>query len=149
MYACLECLYKMYLFFFLQIVTLLSNFGGQLGLWMSCSMVCVLEIVEIFLIDSFWVVLRQRWQKFIKSWREQRESPPEHNHNIPVPAMTGHDNLGCLGEDDPPTFNTALKLPSATSCEVPRTPPPRYNTLRIQASFHQEQTNLEDIIEHL
>ncbi|XP_063286697.1 amiloride-sensitive sodium channel subunit gamma [Pelobates fuscus] len=132
-----------------SIVTLLSNFGGQLGLWMSCSMVCVLEIVEIFLIDSFWVVLRQRWQKFIKSWREQRGSPPEHNHNIPVPAMTGHDNLGCLGDDDPPTFNTALKLPSATSCEMPQTPPPRYNTLRIQASFHQEQTNLEDIIEHL
>ncbi|KAM4631569.1 epithelial sodium channel subunit gamma isoform 1-T3 [Discoglossus pictus] len=127
-----------------SIVTLLSNFGGQLGLWMSCSMVCVLEIIEIFFIDSLWVVLRQRWQKLKKWWRERKE---EQNPNIPVPAMTGHDNPICIGDDDPPTFNTALQLPQAQ--DVPRTPPPLYNTLRIQSAFINEDTDSEDDTEHL
>uniref|UniRef100_A0A8C5R6Z1 Sodium channel epithelial 1 subunit gamma n=1 Tax=Leptobrachium leishanense TaxID=445787 RepID=A0A8C5R6Z1_9ANUR len=130
-----------------SIVTLLSNFGGQLGLWMSCSMVCVLEIVEIFFVDSFWVVLRQRWQKFMRTWRAQKEDQLGPDSSIPVPTMMGHHNPVCRGDEDPPTFNSALNLPQAMN--VPRTPPPRYNTLRIQAVFHEQDTEFSDVIERL
>ncbi|KAM8961466.1 epithelial sodium channel subunit gamma [Pelodytes ibericus] len=132
-----------------SIVILLSNFGGQLGLWMSCSMVCVLEIVEIFLIDSFWVVLRQRWQKLCKRWKNWKENRLQQTPNIPVPDMTGHDNPICLRDEDPPTFNTALQLPQPQNCHVPRTPPPKYNTLRIQSAFNLQEIEMEDVIEQL
>lgn len=114
---------------------LLANFGGQLGLWMSCSMVCVLEIVEIFLVDSFWVVLRQKWQKFIKWWKNRKEQDFEEQPD------TGHDNP-CLSEEDPPTFNTALQLPQAGTCQVPRTPPPLYRSLQMQSNLTEHPTNL-------
>ncbi|XP_053550799.1 amiloride-sensitive sodium channel subunit gamma [Bombina bombina] len=127
-----------------NIVTLLSNFGGQLGLWLSCSMVCVLEIFEIFLIDSFWVVLRQRWQKFKKWWKNRKEDQTQQTPDIPVPTMTGHDNPICTGDEDPPTFNTALQLPQAQHLEVPRTPPPMYNSLRIQEAFVHEANDSDD-----
>ncbi|KAG8433127.1 hypothetical protein GDO86_017426 [Hymenochirus boettgeri] len=121
-----------------NIVTLLSNFGGQLGLWMSCSMVCVLEIFEVFFIDSLWVVLRQQWHKLCNWWKNHKGNQAEQNLQIPVPTMTGHDNPVCLVEEDPPTFNSALQLPQAQNCQVPRTPPPKYNTLRIQSAFQAE-----------
>ncbi|MEE6498075.1 hypothetical protein FKM82_002973 [Ascaphus truei] len=130
-----------------SIVTLLANFGGQLGLWLSCSMVCVFEIVEIFLVDSFWVVLRQRWHKLCKWWKNRRANQAQESPNIPVPAMAGHDNPICLGDEDPPTFNTALHLPQVQNSQVPRTPPPNYNTLRIQEAFNEVDSDSED--EHL
>ncbi|XP_071976404.1 epithelial sodium channel subunit gamma [Engystomops pustulosus] len=121
---------------------LLANFGGQLGLWMSCSMVCVLEIVEIFLIDSFWVVLREKWQKVITWWKKRKETDAE---ELPD-TMAGHDNP-CLTEEDPPTFNTALQLPQVDHCQVPRTPPPLYRSLQIQSDSNEQPTNTYDEIE--
>ncbi|KAG9476854.1 hypothetical protein GDO78_002312 [Eleutherodactylus coqui] len=123
---------------------LLANFGGQLGLWLSCSMVCVLEIVEIFLIDSFWVVLRQKWHKFTKWWKSRKSQD-----NVEDPeTIPGHDNP-CLTEDDPPTFNTALQLPHADHCQVPRTPPPLYKSLAIQSNFTEHPTNYDEEIEEM
>eukprot|EP00079_Xenopus_tropicalis_P017715 XP_004918046.1 PREDICTED: amiloride-sensitive sodium channel subunit gamma [Xenopus tropicalis] len=133
-----------------NIVTLLSNFGGQLGLWMSCSMICVLEIVEVFFIDSFWVVLRQQWRKLCNWWKHRKDNQEEDFPEIPVPAMAGHDNPLCvdnpisLGEEDPPTFNSALQLPQPQDSQVPRTPPPKYNTLRIHSAFHLETMDSDD-----
>ncbi|XP_073504258.1 epithelial sodium channel subunit gamma [Phyllobates terribilis] len=126
-----------------SIPNLLANFGGQLGLWMSCSMVCVLEIVEIFLIDSFWVVLRLKGQKFVKWWKNRKE---EEDMEQQPDTMVGHDNP-CLSDEDPPTFNTALQLPHADHCQVPRTPPPLYKTLHIQSDFTEHPTDLCDEIE--
>ncbi|CAI9618106.1 unnamed protein product [Staurois parvus] len=125
---------------------LLANFGGQLGLWMSCSMVCVLEIAEIFLIDSFWVVLRQKWHKFIRWWKN-RKGKTEQSPGQPTPVIAGHDNP-CLTDEDPPTFNTALQLPQAQHCQVPRTPPPLYRSLQLDSAFNELRE--EDVsIEHM
>ncbi|XP_075687545.1 epithelial sodium channel subunit gamma [Rhinoderma darwinii] len=121
---------------------LLANFGGQLGLWMSCSMVCVLEIVEIFLIDSFWVVLRQKWQKLIKWWKNRKDRDIGQYPG----TMVGHDNP-CLTDEDPPTFNTALQLPHADICQVPRTPPPLYKSLQIPSDFIENPPDFDDEIE--
>ncbi|XP_044160816.1 amiloride-sensitive sodium channel subunit gamma-2-like isoform X2 [Bufo gargarizans] len=128
-----------------SLTNLLSNVGGQLGLWMSCSMVCVLEIVEIFLIDSFWVVLRPKWQKLIKWWKTRKQEDEELQH---PDSMAGHDNPG-LTEEDPPTFNTALHLPHVDNCQVPRTPPPLYRSLQIQSTFSGHPVNFDDEIEEM
>ncbi|XP_063790725.1 amiloride-sensitive sodium channel subunit gamma isoform X2 [Pseudophryne corroboree] len=131
-----------------SLTNLLANFGGQLGLWLSCSMVCVLEIVEIFLVDSLWVVLRQKWQKFVKWWKNHKQGDREETPGYPLPAMVGHDNP-CLEEEDPPTFNTALQLPQPQHCQVPRTPPPLYKSLQIQSTFTEQPVDSEDDIEYM
>nr|XP_009930607.1 PREDICTED: amiloride-sensitive sodium channel subunit gamma [Opisthocomus hoazin] len=63
------------------LVILLSNFGGQLGLWMSCSVVCVIEIVEVFFIDSLSIVMRRQWQKAKRWWNHRQQErlgkPPQ------------------------------------------------------------------------
>ena len=58
----------------LQIEQLLSNIGGQLGLWMSCSVVCVIEIIEVFFIDSLSIIARHQWHK-AKGWWARRRAP--------------------------------------------------------------------------
>ncbi|XP_068100551.1 amiloride-sensitive sodium channel subunit gamma [Hyperolius riggenbachi] len=131
-----------------NIPNLLSNFGGQLGLWMSCSIVCVVEIIEIFLVDSFWVVLRQKWQKFVKWWKTKKEKRSGQTSDQPAPEVVGHDNP-CLTEEDPPTFNSALQLPQAQHCQVPRTPPPLYRTLHPGSTTGEVPTNSEDEIAYM
>uniref|UniRef100_A0A8D2L2U0 Sodium channel epithelial 1 gamma subunit n=1 Tax=Varanus komodoensis TaxID=61221 RepID=A0A8D2L2U0_VARKO len=124
-----------------NVVLLLSNFGGQLGLWMSCSVVCVIEIVEVFFIDTIWIVLRRQWQKAKKWWRGPERGRCEGTARPPQgdpPAGQGHDNPACTREDDSddlPTFNTAMRLPLPPHGMAPRTPPPNYNTLRLAGPF--------------
>ncbi|XP_016078154.1 PREDICTED: amiloride-sensitive sodium channel subunit gamma [Miniopterus natalensis] len=118
---------------------LLSNFGGQLGLWMSCSIVCIIEIIEVFFIDSLSIIARQQWQK-AKRWWTQKQAPacPE------APAShQGQDNLGLDIDDDLPTFTSALRLPPAPGAQVPGTPPPRYNTLRLERAFSNQLTDTQ------
>ncbi|XP_019676356.1 amiloride-sensitive sodium channel subunit gamma isoform X2 [Felis catus] len=116
-----------------SIEMLLSNFGGQLGLWMSCSVVCVIEIIEVFFIDSFSIIARHQWHK-AKEWWARRHAPP---------GPQGQDNLGLDIDDDLPTFTSALRLPPAPGTEVPGTPPPRYNTLRLERAFSDQLTDTQ------
>lgn len=120
-----------------QLVILLSNFGGQLGLWMSCSVVCVIEIIEVFFIDSFSIVMRRQWQKAKKWWnhrkRDETGKPPE----VGDAEQQGHDNPAC-SDEDLPTFNTALRLPLPQEGHPPRTPPPNYSTLRLETAFTEQ-----------
>lgn len=117
----------------LQIEMLLSNFGGQLGLWMSCSVVCIIEIIEVFFIDSLSIVARHQWQK-AKGWWAQRQAPPN---------LGGQDNPSLQIDDDLPTFTSALRLPPAPGAQVPGTPPPRYNTLRLEKAFSDQLTDTQ------
>ncbi|XP_036135801.1 amiloride-sensitive sodium channel subunit gamma [Molossus molossus] len=118
---------------------LLSNFGGQLGLWMSCSIVCVIEIIEVFFIDSLSIIARRQWQK-TKRWWAQRQAPscPEAH-----PSHRGQDNPVLDIDDDLPTFTSALRLPPAPGAQVPGTPPPRYNTLRLERAFSNQLTDTQ------
>lgn len=119
-----------------QIVILLSNFGGQLGLWMSCSVVCVIEIVEVFFIDSLSIVMRRQWQK-AKKWWNDRKREGSGKHQVGDVERQGHDNPVCIDEDLP-TFNTALRLPLPQESHLPRTPPPNYSTLRLETAFTEQ-----------
>ncbi|XP_025711252.1 epithelial sodium channel subunit gamma [Callorhinus ursinus] len=116
-----------------SIEMLLSNFGGQLGLWMSCSVVCVIEIIEVFFIDSFSIIARHQWQK-AKEWWARRHAPP---------GPQGQDNPGLDVDNDLPTFTSALRLPPAPGTQVPGTPPPRYNTLRLERAFSDQLTDTQ------
>lgn len=123
----------------LQVEMLLSNFGGQLGLWMSCSIVCIIEIIEVFFIDSLSIIARQQWQR-AKRWWSQRQAPacPEAPH-----SLRGQDNPVLDIDDDLPTFTSALRLPPAPGAQVPGTPPPRYNTLRLERAFSNQLTDTQ------
>ncbi|NWW38431.1 SCNNG protein, partial [Panurus biarmicus] len=116
------------------LVILLSNFGGQLGLWMSCSVVCVIEIVEVFFIDSLSIVLRRQWQKAKKWWSHRQRGSPGGASDL---QGQGHDNPVCTDEDLP-TFTTALRLPLPQDGPLPRTPPPNYSTLRLETAFTEQ-----------
>lgn len=122
-----------------QVEVLLSNFGGQLGLWMSCSIVCVIEIIEVFFIDSLSIIARHQWQK-TKKWWSRRQAPP-----CPEAPRSprGRDNPGLDVDDDLPTFTSALRLPPAPEAQVPGTPPPRYNTLRLERAFSDQLTDTQ------
>uniref|UniRef100_A0ACB8FK34 Amiloride-sensitive sodium channel subunit gamma n=1 Tax=Sphaerodactylus townsendi TaxID=933632 RepID=A0ACB8FK34_9SAUR len=121
-----------------NIVLLLANFGGQLGLWMSCSMVCVIEIIEVFFIDTSSIILRRRWQKAKKWWRDWRGGAGQEPGAGPEDGPQGHDNPACSGDDDLPTFNTALQLPLSPAGLAPRTPPPNYSTLHLDSAFEKQ-----------
>ncbi|ELK37854.1 Amiloride-sensitive sodium channel subunit gamma [Myotis davidii] len=122
-----------------EVEMLLSNFGGQLGLWMSCSIVCIIEIIEVFFIDSLSIIARQQWQR-AKKWWSQRQAPacPE-----APPSLRGQDNPVLDIDDDLPTFTSALRLPPAPEAQVPGTPPPRYNTLRLERAFSNQLTDTQ------
>lgn len=123
----------------LQIEMLLSNFGGQLGLWMSCSVVCVIEIIEVFFIDFFSIIARHQWQKAKDWWARRRAPPTPETHS----NHQGQDNPALDADDDLPTFTSAMRLPPAPEAPVPGTPPPRYNTLRLDSAFSSQLTDTQ------
>ncbi|XP_061455808.1 amiloride-sensitive sodium channel subunit gamma [Rhineura floridana] len=129
-----------------DIVLLLSNMGGQLGLWMSCSVVCVIEIVEVFFIDTICIILRHQWQK-AKKWWQGRNGEQEEDGEAATPPSSrrGHDNLACtpFEDDDLPTFNTAMRLSLPVEHPPPRTPPPNYSTLRLTSTFSEQLSDTQ------
>ncbi|XP_052536496.1 amiloride-sensitive sodium channel subunit gamma [Tympanuchus pallidicinctus] len=129
------------------IVILLSNFGGQLGLWMSCSVVCVIEIIEVFFIDSFSIVMRRQWQKAKKWWNHRKRDGPGKPPEVGDVEQQGHDNPACIDEDLP-TFNTALRLPMPQEGHPPRTPPPNYSTLRLETAFTEQLPDTLEAEQH-
>ncbi|KAM9098991.1 amiloride-sensitive sodium channel subunit gamma [Sarcophilus harrisii] len=126
-----------------SIEILLSNFGGQLGLWMSCSVVCVLEIIEVFFVDSLSIITRRCWQKIKKRWAQRNTQQGQSPSGNPE-DLAGCDNPTCVLDDDLPTFSTALQLPQAPGAHVPGTPPPKYNTLRIERTFSNQLEDTQD-----
>lgn len=131
----------------LQLVILLSNFGGQLGLWMSCSVVCVIEIVEVFFIDSLSIVLRRQWQKAKKWWSHRQQGSMGRAAQASDVERQGHDNPVCIDEDLP-TFTTALRLPLPHDSPLPRTPPPNYSTLRLETAFTEQLPDTLELGRH-
>ncbi|XP_072916996.1 epithelial sodium channel subunit gamma-like [Hemitrygon akajei] len=110
-----------------NVVTLLSNFGGQLGLWMSCSVVCVIEIIEVFFIDMFLIGARKGIQTVRKWWRRETEE-----EEPPTASSRAHRTSVYINDEDPPTFNAALQLPCVQASDML---PPTYETLQMHADF--------------
>ncbi|CAM9304549.1 unnamed protein product [Lampetra fluviatilis] len=110
-----------------SIVTLLSNLGGLLGLWLSCSMLCVVEVLEIFCVDFPWILLKKLLTTCRRTFASLVRGPdPAPSVHFPVQLPVGGSPA-----EDPPTFHTAMQCPREP-IPTPNTPPPQYDTLRLR-----------------
>lgn len=113
-----------------QIVWLLSNLGGQFGFWMGGSVLCLIEFGEI-LIDFVWITII-KLVAFAKSLRQRRAQacyagPPP----TVAELVEAHTNFSFEPDvagpgPDPGTYPDEQTLP------IPGTPPPNYDSLRLQ-----------------
>uniref|UniRef100_A0A8C8VIH8 Sodium channel epithelial 1 subunit beta n=1 Tax=Pelusios castaneus TaxID=367368 RepID=A0A8C8VIH8_9SAUR len=108
------------------IVWLLSNLGGQFGFWMGGSVLCLIEFGEI-IIDFLWITIINiiNWCKGLKQRRAQArypDAPPTVSQLVET-----HTNLGFQHEDT--SINVAS--PPAALPPEPGTPPPNYDSLRV------------------
>ncbi|XP_053328279.1 amiloride-sensitive sodium channel subunit beta [Spea bombifrons] len=103
-----------------NVVWLLSNLGGQFGFWMGGSVLCIIEFGEI-IIDCFWITILKliAWKKD----RRQRRRQPEYSDAPPTVSelVEAHTNHGFRHEDL-----------DRISMAIPGTPPPNYDSLRVQ-----------------
>ncbi|XP_077130842.1 epithelial sodium channel subunit beta isoform X1 [Ranitomeya variabilis] len=108
-----------------NVVWLLSNLGGQFGFWMGGSVLCIIEFGEI-IIDCIWITLLKlhAWNKS----RKEKKRRPEFSDPPPTVSelVEAYTNPGFQHEDVEP-------MP------IPGTPPPKYDSLRVQP--------IEDVIE--
>ncbi|KAM8960099.1 epithelial sodium channel subunit beta [Pelodytes ibericus] len=101
-----------------NVVWLLSNLGGQFGFWMGGSVLCIVEFGEI-IIDCIWITILKviAWKRD----RKQRRRRPEYSDAPPTVSelVEAHTNLG-------------FQLEDLDKMAIPGTPPPNYDSLRVQ-----------------
>ncbi|NXC61892.1 SCNNB protein, partial [Aleadryas rufinucha] len=107
------------------IVWLLSSLGGQFGFWMGGSVLCLIEFGEI-IIDSLWITVINviGWCKGLKQRRARArypDAPPTVSELVEAHTNLGfqHEAVGARPRDE--------ALPPE-----PGTPPPNYDSLRVQ-----------------
>ncbi|CAH6793049.1 amiloride-sensitive sodium channel subunit beta [Phodopus roborovskii] len=113
-----------------NIVWLLSNLGGQFGFWMGGSVLCLIEFGEI-IIDFIWITII----KLVVSCKGLRRKRPQAPYTGPPPTVAelveAHTNFGF----QPDTTNHsphAEVYPDQQTLPIPGTPPPNYDSLRLQ-----------------
>uniref|UniRef100_A0A2K6FHP1 Epithelial sodium channel subunit beta n=1 Tax=Propithecus coquereli TaxID=379532 RepID=A0A2K6FHP1_PROCO len=113
-----------------NIVWLLSNLGGQFGFWMGGSVLCLIEFVEI-VIDFVWITII-KLVAFVKSPR-QRPAPARYAGPPPTVAelVEAHTNFG-FQPDAASHSPSAGAYPDEQALPIPGTPPPNYDSLRLQ-----------------
>ncbi|NXB95874.1 SCNNB protein, partial [Vidua chalybeata] len=105
------------------IVWLLSSLGGQFGFWMGGSVLCLIEFGEI-IIDSLWITIINviSWCKGLKQRRARYPDAPPTVSQL----VEAHTNLGFQHE-------AVGAVPRAEALPPePGTPPPNYDSLRVQ-----------------
>ncbi|KAM9211063.1 epithelial sodium channel subunit beta [Dugong dugon] len=127
-----------------NIVWLLSNLGGQFGFWMGGSVLCLIEFGEI-LIDFVWITII-KLVAFSKSLR-QRQAQARYAGPPPTVAelVEAHTNFGFQPDmvdhgPDTGAYADGQTLP------VPGTPPPNYDSLRLQPLDVIESDGEGDVI---
>ncbi|XP_012635656.2 epithelial sodium channel subunit beta [Microcebus murinus] len=113
-----------------NIVWLLSNLGGQFGFWMGGSVLCLIEFAEI-IIDFVWITII----KLVAFAKSPRRRPAPARYAGPPPTVAelveAHTNFGF----QPDTANhspSAEAYPDEQAMPIPGTPPPNYDSLRLQ-----------------
>lgn len=109
---------------------LLSNLGGQFGFWMGGSVLCLIEFGEI-IIDFVWITII----KLVAFSRSLRQKRTQAHYDGPPPTVAqlveAHTNFGFQPDiashsPDPAAYPSEQTLP------IPGTPPPNYDSLRLQ-----------------
>ncbi|KAI1233595.1 hypothetical protein IHE44_0004028 [Lamprotornis superbus] len=105
------------------IVWLLSSLGGQFGFWMGGSVLCLVEFGEI-IIDSLWITIIHliSWCKGL----QQRRARARYPDVPPTVSELAHTNLGFQHEAGGAGLGAQALPPE------PGTPPPNYDSLRVQ-----------------
>ncbi|XP_037363320.1 amiloride-sensitive sodium channel subunit beta [Talpa occidentalis] len=113
-----------------NIVWLLSNLGGQFGFWMGGSVLCLIEFGEI-IIDFVWITII----KLVALARglRRRRTPTRYAGPPPTVAelVEAHTNFG-FQPDVAPRGPAARAYPDEQALPIPGTPPPNYDSLRLQ-----------------
>uniref|UniRef100_A0A5F9DBL4 Epithelial sodium channel subunit beta n=1 Tax=Oryctolagus cuniculus TaxID=9986 RepID=A0A5F9DBL4_RABIT len=113
-----------------NIVWLLSNLGGQFGFWMGGSVLCLIEFAEI-IIDFVWITII----KLVALAKGLRQRQAQARYAGPPPTVAelveAHTNFGFqpdVGHRSP----DAEAYPDEQALPIPGTPPPNYDSLRLQ-----------------
>ncbi|CAH2307701.1 amiloride-sensitive sodium channel subunit beta [Pelobates cultripes] len=110
-----------------NVVWLLSNLGGQFGFWMGGSVLCIIEFGEI-IIDCIWITILKllAWQKD----RKQRRRRPDYSDPPPTISelVESYTNPAFVSED-----NGEIHMDMPGTPGIPGTPPPHYDSLRVQS----------------
>lgn len=113
-----------------QLVWLLSNLGGQFGFWMGGSVLCLIEFGEI-IIDFVWITII----KLVALAKSLRQRRAQASYSGPPPTVAelveAHTNFGFQPDTAPRSPNTR-PYPSEQALPIPGTPPPNYDSLRLQ-----------------
>ncbi|KAM6166086.1 epithelial sodium channel subunit beta isoform 2-T2 [Erethizon dorsatum] len=113
-----------------NIVWLLSNLGGQFGFWMGGSVLCLIEFGEI-IIDFVWITII-KLVAFFKGLRQKQAQAP---YTGPPPTVAelveAHTNFGFQPDTANPSPHVEA-YPDEQTPPIPGTPPPNYDSLRLQ-----------------
>ncbi|KAK2097703.1 Amiloride-sensitive sodium channel subunit beta [Saguinus oedipus] len=113
-----------------NIVWLLSNLGGQFGFWMGGSVLCLIEFGEI-IIDFVWITII----KLVALAKSLRQRRAQANYSGPPPTVAelveAHTNFS-FQPDTSPHGPNAGPYPDKQALPIPGTPPPNYDSLRLQ-----------------
>lgn len=127
-----------------QIVWLLSNLGGQFGFWMGGSVLCLIEFAEI-IIDFVWITII----KLVALAKSLRRRRAQACYDGPPPTVAelveAHTNFG-FQPDTAPHGPDAGPHPHEQTPPIPGTPPPNYDSLRLQPLDVTESDNEGDAI---
>ncbi|XP_066239511.1 amiloride-sensitive sodium channel subunit beta isoform X1 [Saccopteryx leptura] len=113
-----------------NIVWLLSNLGGQFGFWMGGSVLCLIEFAEI-IIDFLWITVI----KLVAFSKGLRQTRARARYAGPPPTVAelveAHTNFAF--QPDPARPGPAPgAYPDEQTPPIPGTPPPNYDSLRLQ-----------------
>ncbi|XP_024600331.1 amiloride-sensitive sodium channel subunit beta [Neophocaena asiaeorientalis asiaeorientalis] len=127
-----------------NIVWLLSNLGGQFGFWMGGSVLCLIEFAEI-IIDFVWITII----KLVALAKSLRRRRAQACYDGPPPTVAelveAHTNFG-FQPDTAPHGPDAGPHPHEQTPPIPGTPPPNYDSLRLQPLDVTESDNEGDAI---
>ncbi|XP_031288917.1 amiloride-sensitive sodium channel subunit beta [Camelus dromedarius] len=113
-----------------NIVWLLSNLGGQFGFWMGGSVLCLIEFGEI-IIDFVWITII----KLVALAKSLRQRRAQARYAGPPPTVAelveAHTNFSFQPDVVTPG-PSAEPYPDEQLPPIPGTPPPNYDSLRLQ-----------------
>lgn len=127
-----------------NIVWLLSNLGGQFGFWMGGSVLCLIEFAEI-IIDFVWITII----KLVACAKGLRQKRVQAGYTGPPPTVAelveAHTNFGFQPDTADHTPDPEA-YPDEQSLPIPGTPPPNYDSLRLQPLDVIESDSEGDVI---